>query len=92
MGEFILSLVGAGAGINGRKRYCTRADRRGRTRVGYSNVDIAQGFIAATSKVNIVEEGERVRWLFLWSGRHGREQCLAEVQYTGSSLGDLLPP
>ena len=43
-------------------------------------------------KIRVVEEEERADWLLPWSGRRGREQRVAEVLYTGSSLGGLLPP
>ena len=36
-------------------------------------------------KKSIAEEGERAGSLLPWSGRHGREQRVAEVLCTGSS-------
>ena len=40
-------------------------------------------FIAAFVAIIVVQEGERVGWLPLWSARHGREQSVVNVLFTG---------
>ena len=40
-------------------------------------------YIAAYVAIIVVQEGERVGWLFLCSARHGREQSVVNVLFTG---------